>query len=340
VRQVEFVGRLLDRLRGLPTVRRAGAVNLLPLTPGGAIVMFDRRGRPGPDGRPQMVRAGVRLVTPGYIEAMGMRLVAGRTVRDTDVRSSQGVLVVNESFVGRYGGDGSALGQRFPGAIERSGRDWEVVGVVGDVRRESLDAEPEPEIYVSMLQLDDALGMMGAQATLAVKTTGDPVAIVATLRGFVRELDPALAPDGVMTMERRVSRAAAQPRFHAILLVLSAGVTLLRASVGLYGILAYSVAQRQREIGVRSALGASPGDLVRLVLREGLALAVLGLACGLLLAGALARFVASLLYGVRPHDLPTFLAVPLVVGGVVALACLVPARRAARVDPLTALRTE
>jgi putative ABC transport system permease protein len=338
--QVEFVRALLDRVRALPSVRSAGSVNLLPLAPGGTAIIFDRLGPPGPDGRPEVVSAGVYLVSPGYLEAMGMRLVAGRTFRDTDVRSSQPVLIVNESFVRRYVGQNSALGQRFPGALERGDREWEIVGVVGDVRRESLSADPEPEIYASMLQLEDALGMMGPQATLAIRTVGDPVALGPPLRSFVRELDPALALDGVMTMERRVSRAAAQPRFHATLLVLSAGAALLLASVGLYGILAYSVAQRQREVGVRSALGAEPGDLVRLVLGEGLWLAAIGLVAGLAVAAGLARFVSSMLYGVRPHDTATFVTVPLLVVAVATIACLVPARRAARLDPVTALRSE
>lgn len=337
--QARFVEQARERLAGLPGVVAAGAVNLLPLVPGNAIVAFNAPGRAEVRSPDDVIRAGLRVVSPGYLEAMGIRLREGRTIAAGDTASSQRVLLVNETFARRYVPGRSPVGMRLPGVMGPR-QEWEVVGVIGDVRREGLDAEPEPELYVPYAQLADGRAMFGRRTSLVVRAEGDPVALAPALQTIVRDIDPRLALESVMPMAARVSASVAQPRFQATVLVVFGAATLALAAIGLYGILSYTVSQRRREIGVRAALGATQGDIIRLVVGQGLVIAAVGVAIGL--AGALfaTRFLASLLFGVTTNDLVTWLAVPVALLLVAAGAALVPARRAAAVDPIEALRAE
>jgi putative ABC transport system permease protein len=331
-----FVATLLERLRSHPAVLEAGATNLMPLVPGAAVVMFDWPGRTDATGQPLAVRAGWRVVSPGYIEAMGLRIRRGRSIASTDAGGVPNVLV-NDTFVRTYLADVDPLGAKLPFNAKQP--PWEVVGVVGDVRMIGLDAAPEPEIFISSAQLLQNMNA-GFRQFLAVRATGDPTALAPALRNLVREMDPTLAVSQIMTMEQRISASVSQRRFYLAVLGAFAAIALVLSGAGLYGVVSRSVANRQREIGVRTALGARPAQVLRLVLRQGLTLALAGIATGLAAAWVLSRYVASLLYGVTPHDPLTFVAIPVVLLLVALLASILPARRAVRIDPVAALRAE
>ena len=211
--------------------------------------------------------------------------------------------------------------------------------MVADVRMAGLDDTPEPEVFISFAQLPEDM-TMGFRVFVAARSSGDPLALAPMLRAAAKEIDPTLAVSGVMTMEQRVSASVSQRRFYVAVLAAFAGIALVLSAAGLYGVVSRGVANRQREIGVRTALGARPSQVVGLVLKQGLALALAGIGAGLVAAWALVRYIASLLYGVPPHDPVTFVAVPIVLLVVAMLASVVPARRAARIDPVTALRAE
>ena len=211
------------------------------------------------------------------------------------------------------------------------------VGIVDDMRQDTVDAPPQPEIFASFKQIVPA-SQRDISPILVVRTVADPTTYVSTLRSLVHEQAPAAALDSVMTMEDRVMTSLAKPRLYAVVLAWFGVFALLIAGVGVFGVLSFSVAQRTREIGVRSALGAQAHDIVALVLRQALWIVGVGVAIGLAAALAGVRLLSAFLYGISPHDALTFVAVPIVIVAVAAVACLVPARRAAKVDPLTALR--
>jgi ABC-type antimicrobial peptide transport system permease subunit len=244
-------------------------------------------------------------------------------------------VVVNRAFADRYLGN-RAIGRLLPAAFEHGKNEWQVVGVVDDVRMRSATDPPQPEVFVSYTQLNRRLD--GVDPTIVVRTTGDTAAFVPRLRTVIAEQDPALALDGIVTMEQRLLGTLARPRLYAILLGGLAICALTIAAVGLFGVLSYVVAQRSREIAIRSALGASPWSIVRLVVGQGLAVTLAGLVVGIATSLAAARSISTFLYGVSAHDPSTFIAVPVVLLAVAALACFVPARRAASVDPLRALK--
>jgi putative ABC transport system permease protein len=212
-----------------------------------------------------------------------------------------------------------------------------VVGVVDDMRQDSVQAPPQPEVFASFKQVMPS-SIRSFDPILVVRTTGEPTGYVSTLRSVVHEQAPTVALDSVMTMEDRVMMSLEKPRLYAVVLAWFGAFALLIAGVGLCGVLSFSVAQRTREIGVRSALGAQALDIVVLVLRQALWIVGVGVAVGLAAALAAGRLLSAFLYGISPHDALAFVAVPIVIVAVAVVACLVPARRAANVDPLTALR--
>ena len=327
--------QVLERTAGRPGVEAVGLVSSLPLTPGESLIGFRIQGQAAPTSREEMTAARPQLVSPGYLDAMGLRLVAGRFVTDQDTDSSPRVFVVNEAFASAYFPGEEVVGQRLN--LGR-GEPTEIVGVVGDVHHRGLDSRPQPELYFSYRQ---SLSGQGApRASIVARTTGDPLALVPFLRQDILDLNPSLPIDNVMTMEARLSSSVAQPRFYALVLGVFAAGALALAMVGIYGVLAYTVSRRSREIGLRMALGADGGRIRNLVVRQGALLVGVGVAFGL--AGALVttRALESLLFGVTTLDLPTLIAVPVVLVTVAIVACYLPVRRATRVNPMDALRYE
>ena len=327
--------QVLERTAGRPGVEAVGLVSSLPLTPGESLIGFQIQGQAAPTSREDLTAARPQLVSPGYLDAMGLHLVAGRFVTDQDTDSSPRVFVVNEAFASAYFPGEEVVGQRLN--LGR-GEPTEIVGVVGDVHHRGLDSRPQPELYFSYRQ---SLSGQGApRASIVARTTGDPLALVPFLRQDILDLNPSLPIDNVMTMEARLSSSVAQPRFYALVLGVFAAGALALAMVGIYGVLAYTVSRRSREIGLRMALGADGGRIRNLVIRQGALLVGVGVAFGL--AGALVttRALESLLFGVTTLDLPTLIAVPVVLVTVAIVACYLPVRRATRVNPMDALRYE
>jgi predicted lysophospholipase L1 biosynthesis ABC-type transport system permease subunit len=251
--------------------------------------------------------------------------------------TSRNVIAVNRSFAAKYLG-ARPLGTFVPnlGMCRGNGDRWEVVGVLDDVLQGTVADQPQPEIFLPAGQVGCPAAL--AQAVVVLRTTADPLRYAATLRSVVHEQEPTLAVDSLMTMEDRVGRALARPRLYAIVLTGFACSAVLIAGVGLFGVVSFAVSQRSREIGVRAALGATPSDIARLVLKQAAAVTAVGIAAGLLAAGAASRLLATELYGVKPHDILSFAGVAVLVAFIAALACLVPAHRAARIDALEVIR--
>jgi len=336
-RRNELLDAIVGRMRAMPNVSAVGFGNALPFVTTGGFRGF--RMRPPIDPANEVdVHAITRVVSPGYFQALSLRVIAGRALSDADTMTSQESVVVNRSFAARYLG-AHPVGLQVPNLGMCRGDDdrWEVVGVVEDMKQNGVADPPEAEIFMPYGQV----GCPAAVSTpvIVVRTVDDPLGYAAVLRGVLREQAPSLALDSVMTMEERVMSSLERPRFYAVLLGGFAGFAVLIAGVGLFGVLSYSVAQRSREIGVRTALGARPGDIARLVVRQAFMMTAAGLAAGLWAAFALVQYLSTFLYGVTTHDAASFVIVPLVLAVVAAIACLVPARRAARMDPLKALRT-
>jgi putative ABC transport system permease protein len=330
--RVAFFAQLLDRVSALPGVRAAGAINYLPLAGLGSATGFWVEGRPAPPPG-QVPAADVRAVARDYFRAMGIPLVRGRVVTDRDGAADPKVLVINQALARRYFAGEDPIGRRLK--VE-----WgdsvggEIVGVVGDVKHAGLDSVPSPTIYLPAPQFP-----FPAMAVV-VRTRSDPLAMAAAVRGAVRELDPDIPTADVKTMEQYVETSVARRRFTMLLLGGFAALALVLAALGIYSVIAYSVARRTREIGLRIALGAQRGDVAAMVVRQGVTVALVGVAVGLAGAALLTRVLANLLFGVSATDPLTFAGVALLLGTVAALASYIPARRAMRVDPMVALRTE
>jgi predicted permease len=330
-----LVATIVERLAQLPGVTHAAMTTGLPLTSGESLRSF-----PVPSlqaGQADVAaHASERRVSADYFAASGMRIVEGRGFVGADSVDSQPVVVVNRAFARAYLPVQATAAELaitlFPGK-ER----WQVIGVVDDVREQSAIDPTGPEMYLCVCQI--AEGLTTSAPSLLLRTAGDPASYIPTLQRLVRELAPSVALDSVMTMEDRLRLSLAKPRLYAVLLDGFGGFALLLAGVGLFGVLSQSVARRRREIGVRTALGAQPSDVALLILRQGLGATAIGLLAGLAVALALGRLVGGFLFGVAPYDpisIAVVTALLLVVG---ALACYVPARRAARLDPLKALRS-
>jgi predicted permease len=328
-RRVALLERVAARLRAQPGVRAAAFGNALPLLTTGGFRGFKMRPPVDPSTEVD-VNVMQRVVSPGYESALGLRLTEGRAFDAADTMTSRNVIVVNRSFAAKYLGD-RPLGVSIANlGMCRPGNDrWDVVGVVDDMRQAALFEPPQPEIFLPARQVGCANSL--SQTVIVLRTDGDPLPYAAAVRTAVREQEPAFAVDSVMTMEDRVMRALAKPRLYAVVLVGFAGFAVLIAAVGLFGVLSHSVAQRAREIGVRTALGATPSRIVRLVLWQVMLVAVAGIAAGLWMAFALSRSLGAVLYGVDPHDAASFAVVGLALAVVAAIAGIVPARRAARV---------
>jgi putative ABC transport system permease protein len=330
-----FFERLVPRLTQVPGVRAVGVANMAPFGTEAYGTAFELPD-PGPDGAPRQATATSWVVTPGYATALGLRVTSGRFLEPGDVDGPMDTLVVNEAFVRQYLHDGKPpVGRRWLRAKEE--KLTEIVGVVANVLKDGLDRRPEPEVYRAVSLTRSTLV---PYASLVVRTTGDPLALASEVRRLARESDPRVGLDGLGSLSGKLSASVAQPRFAAWLLALFAGLALAVAATGLYGVLSYNVSERRREIGIRAALGATRGRLMRLVLRQGLGFTLAGLALGLLAAAATSRLLSTLLFGVTPFDSVAFAVAPAVLIVVALAACLVPAWRAAATDPAVALRAE
>ena len=264
---------------------------------------------------------------------MGIPLYRGRALADTDRETSQPVAVINEAMARKYWPNEDAVGRRVkPTILDLT---WlEIVGVVGDVRHEGLDHQPDPELYVTVAQSPPS------QVNLVVRTAADPATVAASIRRVVSELDSDQPVYRLLSMERLVYDAGAAPRFRTVLLSAFGGFALLLAAVGIYGVVSFAVAQRTREIGIRIALGAQRGDVLRLIVRQGIRLVAAGGAIGLAASLGLTRLLRGFLYQVTPTDPVTLILVAAVLAMAGVFACWLPARWAAGVDPMKALRYE
>ncbi|HEV2915197.1 MAG TPA: ABC transporter permease [Pyrinomonadaceae bacterium] len=332
--KAEFFQRLTDEVASLPGVESAGAVLSLPL--GGSNLSVGRSFIP--DGRPltpaESINAAYIVATPGYFRTMKIPLAAGRSFTERDTDEATKVVVVNETLARRVFPGESAVGKRI-----RVWRDEdfarEIIGVVGDTKSFALDDEPAPQMYVPHAQ-DTGWGGM----SLVVRTTTQPTALTSAVRAAVLSIDKDQPVFNIKTMEDVAAASVANRRIAMFLLSVFAGLALLLAALGVYGVISYSIAQRTHEIGLRMALGAQRRDVMKLILRQGMGLVLVGIVIGLVAAFALTRVMASLLYEVSATDPLTFTVVALILGTVALLACLIPARRAMKVDPMVALRYE
>lgn len=334
----QFFDRLLERARTLPGVRSAGAASFLPMSGGGSIIHFNINGRP-PKSPHEFIAAGYRTITPNYLETLGVPLVAGRMISDTDSEKSPAVVLINSSMAREFFPGESPLGKRMQlGEMPDQSVPWmEIAGVVGDVRP-GLGTDPQSEMYLPYRQADGVLPVF--QLSVVLRTTLDPASETSAFRSALAEIDKNQPLVNVRTMEDNMAASVAQPRFRTWLLGLFALLALLLSTIGIYGVMSYTVNQRTHEIGIRITLGAQPFQVFRLVTGEGLRLALLGVVIGLAASLALTRVLRSFLYGVSAIDPVTYLAVAGILLAVGLLASYLPARRATRVDPLDALRYE
>ncbi|MEO8679213.1 MAG: ABC transporter permease [Vicinamibacterales bacterium] len=327
---------ILSRLETLPGVQAVGAGNMAPLAPTSAIRMVTLPERDAA-GEKIIARAIGWTVTPGYAEALGLRLKSGRFLNAADIDAATQAVLVNEEFVRLYWPDGKpVVGRQYDAVFSEKGL-TEVVGVVANTLKDGYDKQPEPELYAPVRRMRPS---MSRGMYVAIRTGRDPLTLVPDIRRVVLDVEPRAAFEGLGLLSAKVSGSVAAPRFSAAVLGAFAALALLLAAIGLYGVLSYGVSQRLRELGIRAAMGASRSELVGLVLREGLAVVSLGLALGLGAAAALSRYTQSLLFGVTPLDAWSYVAAPAVLLLVALAACAIPARRAASVDPAEALRCE
>ena len=335
-----FFTRLLERVRTLPGVEVAGASSGLPLAVSSGDWSFDIEGRPRIDGR-KPGRADWYVVTPGYFEALRIPIVAGRAVRESDTEHAPPVIFLNESAASVLFPGEDPIGKR----ILLSGAEaqpWRTIaGIVGDVRQDGLDEQVPAEMFIPYRQFLHFVPNGQARAmTLVVRTAGRPEQVVSSLRAELRAIDPEIPLADVRAMPDVLSSSVADRRLHVLLIGSFAVLAIVLATVGVYGLIAYDVLQRTREIGIRMALGASRGSVLSLVMTRGFALVALGAAVGLAAAAAIAGNFSALLFEVEPRDAVVFASVAALLTAAGALASYVPAARATRVDPLTALRSE
>lgn len=334
---IRFYRTLRRELAALPGVEAVGGTRLLPLSGTIGDWSITLEGRPRvPEENPN---GDWQVVTPGYFETMGMTLVRGRSLLETDEENAPIVAVINETMAARYWPNENPIGRRFH--LGTSGRPWiTVVGVVAAVKHNAITEGARAEMYVPHAQWSAAGASARRAMTFVLRTRNDPLALLGYVRQAVRSLDPNLPLSDVRTLEGVASDALSRPRFTTLLLTLFAAVALSLATIGIYGVISLLVARRRQEIGIRLALGARPTTILGMVMTRALVLAATGVAFGLTAAALLGRVIASLLYGVTPFDIATFAVVPLLLAAVALLAALVPATRAAAVDPALTLRAE
>lgn len=334
LQMVAFFRRATERIRALPGVSTVGMVNYLPLYGGlGAKTSYTIEGRPAalPGEEPS---THVRVSDANYFNTMGIPLLRGRNFTDFETNEARHVVIISESLARQHFPGEDPIGKRITIPMSEKPVPTEIVGIARDVRYESLVEEPEPTAYLPHPELTYPF------MTLVIKTTGDPAAIVPAVKRELRELDPDQPVSDLRTMSQVMADTVGRARFNTMLLALFAGLATLLAAVGIFGVMNYSLTMRTREIGLRMALGAQPRKVVMLMLKQGLLLTLIGAAIGLAGALALTRLMTSLLFGVEATDPATFAVIVVLLMAVSLIACYLPARRAARIDPLIALRAE
>jgi putative ABC transport system permease protein len=336
--RMDFLDRVLDRARSLPGVESAGGAVSLPVSGGGSMIHFNIQGR-APKSPHDYILVGYRPVSPTYLDTLGVPLVKGRLLARSDTETRPFAAVVNRAMERRFFPGESAIGKRVQLGTEPDNQEpqFEIVGVVGDMKQ-NLATDPQAEMYVPYRQANAVLPVY--TLSLVLRTAADPRSTISNLRKTVREIDPNQPLVKIRTMEENISASISAPRFRTVLLAIFAGSALLLAAIGLYGLMAYSVTQRVQEIGIRVTLGAQRGDVIRMILRQGLALVAIGIAAGLAGSFVLSRVLEKFLYGVTAVDPLTYALVAAVLTVAALIACYVPARRATKVDPMVALRYE
>ncbi|HEX8140433.1 MAG TPA: ABC transporter permease [Pyrinomonadaceae bacterium] len=329
-RGVAFFKELFERVRALPGVESVGGITALPLQGNSRLQAYAVAGRaPQPQG--QELTAVINTVGADYFQTMSIPLKRGRLFTERDDASGPKTVLVNETLARRIFPDKDPLGERL--YLRGGNTPYEIVGVVGDAKQFNLTGDAEPEIFTHYLE--SPVTFMYVLA----RTKGDPASLAMPIRREVQAIDPD-QPVGNRTLAQQFENSISQPRFYTLLLGLFAGVALILATIGIYGVMSYMVAQRTHEIGIRMALGAQRRDVLKIVIWQGLKLAIIGVVVGLGLSFLATRLLSSLLYGVSAVDPITFALIPLLLTGVAVAACFIPARRATRIDPLVALRNE
>ena len=332
-----FYRELLTKVQNLPGVEAAGAIDTLPLAGGGNVFSFSVEGQTllPTDKTPD---AEYLVVTPEYFHTMNVPLLRGRYLSEQDGPNAPRAFVINDTIARRYFAGEDPIGKRMNLGSARNPSWYTVVGIVQDTRQQSLGTDPYPQMYAVNTQVTRR------SMTLVVRATGNPGAMIPAIRSTITAMDNSLALNNARTMAQVMAQSVARPRFNMLLMSLFAVTALILAAVGIYGVMAYSVTQRTHEIGVRMALGASSTEVLKMVVRQGMVLTTLGVATGLAGAFVITRLIASLLSGllfeVGTHDPLTFAGIALLLALVALLACLIPARRATKVDPMVALRYE
>ena len=331
-KRLDFYQQLMSRVGSLPGVQKVGGVDIVPFSSGYNGLTFQIVGQtPFPKG--QEPYSELRIATPGYFDAIGTALRSGRLFGDHDDAKAAPVILINETFARRFLPRQQPIGQRIDfGGGEKAVR--EIVGVVADVKNDDFDEQPDPAVYVPHAQNPSRT------MSLVIRATQDPTRLASAVRSEVQALDPSLPVSNIKTVSQMIDERISAKRLMTYILAVFGLTALLLASVGIYGVMSYAVTQRTQEIGIRMALGARAIDVLKLVVRNGMSLALIGMAIGLAGAYALTRLLANLLFHVTPTDSLTFAAVSLSLILVALLACYIPARRATKVDPLVALRYE
>ncbi len=337
---MNFYQQAIDRIAALPGVKSASAVNFLPLSGWGDFCNFDIAGQPiAPADKPNTAQ--YRVADWRYLHTMGINVKSGRDFTTSDGPDAQGVVILNEALAHRYWQDQNPIGQQIRLKFPPTKTPWQpvardsmltVIGVVADVREWEWGEEKVGQVYLPYAQNPSRI------MRLVVRTTGDPSAIAPAVRHAVTSVDPSQPITEIRTMDQLLSQAVSPRRLNMLLLAVFAAIATVLAAIGIYGVMAYGVTQRFHEIGVRMALGAEPSDVLKMVVTDGMKLAVAGLLIGIVGAALLSRYLESQLYGIKTTDPFTYAGVALGLAAVAAAACYFPARRATKVDPISALR--
>jgi predicted permease len=334
-RRVAILDETLSRGRTLPGVSHIAFVDSPPLSSGENLTAFTMPSQRPPLGAETRVNAVRRVVSQDYFRVLNISALQGRVFASTDTANSSKVVVVNRLFASRYLSN-RPVGDQIVNFFQADGVPYDVIGVIPDVMQKGLQDSIQPEIYSLNLQMP--ANKLAAVQNYLLRIQGDPRGLIDPLRNILREQDPAIMIDSVMTMEDRLSTSLAKPRLYAVLLITFAVSALLISAVGLFGVLSYNVAQRAREFAIRNALGATPANLLSLVFINGLVLTAGGVGVGLGLSVVFVGYLKTLLYGVTSHDAVSIAVVCATTVAMALVACLVPAIRAVKTDPIASLR--